>query len=524
MSPHRTPATHAAAASAPPRRAALAALALATLLASLGTSVANVALPTLARELGTPFMTAQWIVLAYLLAVTASVVAIGRLADALGRRRLLIAGLVTFTTASAASGLAPTVGALIAARAVQGLGAAAMMALAVALVAEVVPTSATGRAMGLLGTTSAVGTALGPSLGGVLIHALGWRSIFGVSAALGAVGAALARAALPPDATARRASAGPSELARTLLLAATLAAYALATTLGRGHLGAANAALAVASALGAALFVVTERRSATPLVRTAALGDPARRAGLAASGVVATVLMATLVVGPFYLAGALGLEARWVGVVMSAGPAVAALSAVPAGRIVDRFGTGRASAAGLAGIATGSVALTAAGARFGVAGFVVPIVVVTASYALFQTANNTAVMRGVSSLERGGVAGMLNLSRNLGLVTGTAVMGAIFALATGSHDPASAAPEALARGLRVTFGAAAALVAAALVGVTLPKAAGAAPARRERAGSARTPLQPALDAAPRVPVLPSARASAAHTPTAPIGSASSESP
>lgn len=462
-------------------RAALVALALAMLLSSLGTSIANVALPTLTHELDTSFQKAQWIVLAYLLAVTASVVAIGRLGDVVGRRRLLVTGLLTFTVGAAAGGLAPSLAVVIAARAVQGLGAAAMMALAVAFVGDVVAPSETGRAMGLLGTTSAIGTALGPSLGGVLIHELGWRSILLVNVPLGLIASAVAYRTLPADGPAARPHASTSALTRTLLLAVTLAAYALAATLGRGHLGARNVALLGAAALGAAIFARIEARAATPLVRTPALRVAARSTGLAASAVVATVLMATLVVGPFYLARALGLDARLVGLVTSAGPAVAALSAIPAGRFVDRFGTDRASALGLAAIAAGCVALASTSAPLGIPGYVGPIVVLTAGYALFQTANNTGVMRGVSAGERGHVSGMLNLSRNLGLVTGTAVMGAVFALASGAHDPATAGPDALVTGMRATFAVATALVTAVLVAVAVrgdrPLAAGTVAAR-----------------------------------------------
>ena len=156
-------------------RGALAALSLATLLAALGTSIANVALPTLAVAFGAAFQDVQWIVLAYLLALTALVVAAGRLGDVTGRRRLMLAGLALFTAASVLGAAASTLGLVIAARVVQGVGAAAMMALTLAFVGEVVPKERTGSAMGLLGTMSAIGTALGPSLGGILIAGLGWR-------------------------------------------------------------------------------------------------------------------------------------------------------------------------------------------------------------------------------------------------------------------------------------------------------------------------------------------------------------
>ncbi len=447
-------------------RWALAGLSLSMLLSSLGTSIANVALPTFARAFGASFQAVQWVVLAYLLALTSSIVSVGRLGDLAGRRRLLRAGLVLFTAASAMSGVAPTLGMLIAARAAQGLGAAVMMALTIAFVGEIVPREKTGSAMGLLGTTSAIGTALGPSLGGALIHQLGWQSIFLINVPLGLVAVLLTHRYLPVDRAARSAPRIGFDHAGTLLLVMTLTAYALAMTLGRGHFGARNVALLVAAALGVGLFVLVEARAKDPLVRLAMFRDPVLSAQLAANLMVSTVLMATLVVGPFYLSLTLGLDARLVGAVMSMGPIVAALAGVPAGRVVDRFGAQRMTSAGLAGIAMGSLVLSATPETLGIPGYVVPIIVVTASYALFQAANNTAVMRDVNANQRGVVSGMLNLSRNLGLTTGASVMGAVFAIAAGASDLSAVHPEAAATGMRVTFAVATALIVLALAVVT----------------------------------------------------------
>src|SRR4030088_2417510 len=183
----------------PSVRWALASLSLSMLLASLGTSIANVALPTLAQAFSASFQEVQWIVLAYLLTITALIVRAGRLGVITGRRRLLLAGIFLFTTASVLCGLAPTLWLLIAARAAQGVGAAIMMALTMAFVGETVPKQQTGSAMGLLGTMSAIGTALGPSLGGVLIAGLGWRALFLVNVPLGIVAFLLAYRYLPAD-------------------------------------------------------------------------------------------------------------------------------------------------------------------------------------------------------------------------------------------------------------------------------------------------------------------------------------
>src|ERR1051325_8580869 len=162
----------------PSVRWALASLSISMLMPSLDTSIANAALPALAQAFGAGFQAVQWIVLAYLLAITTLIVSVGRLGDIIGRRRLLLAGICVFTVASLLCGVAPTLWLLIAARAAQGLGAAIMMALTVAFAGETVPAARTGSAMGLLGTMSAIGTTLGPSLGGLLIATIGWRAIF----------------------------------------------------------------------------------------------------------------------------------------------------------------------------------------------------------------------------------------------------------------------------------------------------------------------------------------------------------
>jgi EmrB/QacA subfamily drug resistance transporter len=432
------------------------------LLSSLGTSIANVGLPTLAQAFGASFQQVQWVVLAYLLAITTLVVSVGRLGDVLGRKRLLLAGITLFTLASMACGLAPTLGWLIAARAVHGVGAATMMALTMAFVGQTVPKEKTGSAMGLLGTMSAIGTALGPTLGGVLIAAVGWRALFLTNLPLGLLSLLLAWRFLPADGTAKRTSASGFDPLGTLLLALTLAAYALAMTLGRGHFGALNLALLLAALCGLGLFVLAESRVTAPLIRLAMFRDPALSASLASSALVATVMMSTLVVGPFYLAQGLGLAAQLVGLALSVGPLVVAFTGVPAGRLADRWGAQRVSLWGLAGMAGGALLLSLLPTTFGVPGYVSGIAVLTAGYGLFQTANNAAVMADIAADRRGLVSGLLNLARNLGLVSGASLMGAVFATASHTQDIRTAQPEALADGMRVTFAMAAALLLAAL--------------------------------------------------------------
>ncbi|MFC5475668.1 MFS transporter [Paraherbaspirillum soli] len=446
----------------PSVRWALAGLSLSMLMSSLDTSIANAGLPTLAQAFGASFQAVQWIVLAYLLAITTLIVSVGRFGDIIGRRRLLLGGIVLFTVASLLCGVAPSLWFLVAARAAQGLGAAVMMALAMACVSETVPKEKTGSAMGLLGTMSAIGTTLGPSLGGLLIAGPGWRAIFLVNVPLGILNFVLAQRYLPADRQRPKTDRTGFDHTGTLLLAVTLAAYALAMTIGRGRFGALNAALLLAAVLVAALFLRVEAKAASPLIRLAMFRNPVLSASLAMSALVSTVMMSTLVVGPFYLSRALGLEAVLVGLVLSAGPLVAALTGVPAGRIVDRFGAQRMTIAGLIGMAAGCCVLSLVPATFGIAGYVTPIVCITASYALFQAANNTAVMSDIRADQRGVISGMLSLSRNLGLITGASAMGAVFALASAATDMAMARPAAIATGMHITFAVAGILIVVAL--------------------------------------------------------------
>ena len=446
----------------PAVRWALTGLSLSMLLSSLGTSIANVGLPTMAQAFSASFQQVQWIVLAYLLAITTLIVSAGRLGDIAGRRRLLLAGILLFTFASVLCGVAPALWLLIAARAAQGVGAAIMMALTMAFVGDTVPKERTGTAMGLLGTMSAIGTALGPSLGGVMISGLGWQAIFLINVPLGILTFVLAHRYLPVDRPRPKIDRAAFDKMGTLLLALTLAAYALAMTIGRGNFGPLNMALLLAAVFASGLFVRVEARAAAPLIRLATFRDPALSASLAMSMLVSTVMMATLVVGPFYLAHALGLDAALVGFVVSVGPIVVALTGVPAGRVADRFGAQRMTIAGLIGMAAGSFILSMIPEAYGICGYIAPMVVITAGYALFQTANNTAVMTDSRPDQRGVISGMLNLSRNLGLVTGASVMGAVFAFASGTVDITAAPPEAVATGMRITFAVAAALIAVAL--------------------------------------------------------------
>lgn len=369
------------------------ALSLATGLASLGTSIVNIALPDLARAFSEPLPQVQAVTVAYLASLTVCVVVAGRLADRLGAKAMLVLGLVLFALATGLCAAAPSLSVLIAARTFQGAGAAFLMTLAMALMRQTTGETQIGRAMGLLGTVSAIGTALGPSLGGLLIPLSGWRAIFWVQLPPAAVALILAVSFLPRDAR-------------------------------------------LVDSRAPSLWSVMDRSLAGNLL---------------VNVLVAAIMMTTLVVGPLYLSLGLGLTVPEVGAVMAIGPVISIVSGVPSGRLVDAWGSGRMLVIGLALLGVGALMLAIVPGTIGVAGYVLSIIVLTPGYQLFQAANNAAALADVAKDRRGTVSGLLGLSRNIGLIAGASAMGLVFALGVGTTDVTEASALAIASGMRLTF-------------------------------------------------------------------------
>jgi MFS family permease len=233
----------------------------------------------------------------------------------------------------------------------------------------------------------------------------------------------------------------------------TLVLASLAMTAGTAQRGW----FLTGAAAGAVLFAIAEGRSRAPLVDLGLFREPVLAAGFAMSLLATTVVMATLVVGPFYLSGVLGFGAGRMGLAMAAGPVVAAVAGIPAGRAVDRYGVRPGIFAGLLAMELGACLLWAVPPATAGA-WIASLAVLTAGYALFQAANNTAVMATAPASGRGLVSGLLNLSRNLGLIAGASAMGAVFLRAGGHGQQQAAGVE----GLRACFGLASFLLCLAI--------------------------------------------------------------
>ncbi|UXN72743.1 MFS transporter [Devosia sp. A8/3-2] len=241
-------------------------LAGATLLASLGISIATIALPTLALSFPSTLAELQWVILAYLLSMTVTIVSAGRFGDLHGHRRVLLAGLAVFTIASALCAASPNLGLLIAARALQGIGGAIITALPMSIARDVVREDSMGAAMGLLAAMSAVGTALGPSLGGIVMASPGWEAAFGLLGLGGMAILLLALRVLP--ASLPRTPRRQMDLPGALLLTLTLGLYALAATGAGLATPWGGAALLVPAAMALFAFIRVQLRSPHPRCRS----------------------------------------------------------------------------------------------------------------------------------------------------------------------------------------------------------------------------------------------------------------
>ncbi|WP_051855364.1 MFS transporter [Streptomyces sp. NRRL B-1347] len=433
-------------------------------LVSLDVSVVNIALPDVGRDLGFAPESLTWVVNAYALAFGGLLMLGGRLADLMGRRRTLVAGFLVFGAASLVGGLAQSPGQLVAARAVQGAGAAALAPVALALITvHYAEGRARARALGLWGASGALGGAVGVMAGGLLTDWAGWRSVMLINVPVVLAALAATRSGVPAD---RRVSAGPRpDVVGALLVTAGTSALVLGLVRSESHgLGSAGTlgTLAAAVALLAAFCAVEirgERRARQPLLR---LGLLTHRPVLAAN--VFALLMSAGQFAAFYF------TSLYLQEVMAYAPTRAGVAFLPfcvgvvAGTVVATRTVGRVGARvllvaggllGAAGFAWFALAVEAGGTFAG--SVLGPSLVASVGIGLCFVPLGTSATSGVAPGETGMASGLLNSSRQLGGSIGLAVLVAVAASSTG------AGRAGLADGYATAFAVAAALLAAAAV-------------------------------------------------------------
>jgi len=457
------------------RRAILAAVMLGSILGPIDASVVNVVLPTIARSFSASLAAAQWVPMVYLVTAGSLVLFFGRLGDLWGYRRVFLFGLLGFVAASVLCAGAPTLHALVGFRALQGLAAGMTSSVPLAILTGTYPAADRGRVIGLFAGSISVGLAVGPSLGGFLAAAFGWRAVFLVNLPVGLAAFAFARRVLPD----LRGEPGRIDVPGALAVLGALSTFLLSVNrIQQYGVDAVAAALLAAAVLLGAAFVAIERRAPQPLLdlglfRSAALG----------LGCLAAVLnfMAQYVVvfvTPFFLSRVLHEGPARVGLVLTAFPLTVFAVAPFAGALSDRIGTVALAAGGSSVCAMACLLFAARPGDGAILPVILCLVVFGLGTGTFQSPNNSAVMGAAPREHLGVVSSLLGTSRSVGMVLGVAAAGAVLyaAVPAGVLNSPELGPvkaAAFFAGLRWAYAAAALFAAAsALLSVGRRRSAG----------------------------------------------------
>jgi EmrB/QacA subfamily drug resistance transporter len=437
---------------------ALIAASLPMFMATLDNLVMTTALPVLRAELGATLEQLQWMVNAYTLAFAGLMIAAATLGDRFGRRRVFVAGIALFGLASVASALATSAGTLIAARALQGVGAAAVMPLSLTLLAGAVPAARRAMAIGVWGALSGLGVALGPVIGGAVVDGISWQAIFWINVPVAAVAIPLVLRVLP-ESTGR---AQRLDVPGLVLAGAGVVSLVWGIVRGNDD-GWTSAPVLAALAGGAALlagFVVREARTDHPLVplrlfRVRSFGVTNASAFHFSLGVFGGVFLLAQ-----YLQIGLGYSPFEAGVRTLPWTAAPMLVAPLAGLVAGRVGVRPLLASGLALQAVGLawLALEVDGGPVSYASLIPGLALAGIGMGLTFAPAATAVLADMAAADHGTASSVNSTVREIGTALGVAVLVAVFLAAGGTLTP-----EGYAAGLRPAVLVGAAVVAAGAV-------------------------------------------------------------
>jgi EmrB/QacA subfamily drug resistance transporter len=446
------------AATDPRRWWVLVSVGIGTFMSALDGSVVNTILPLLTRELHTTVAGVEWVTAIYLLVVSGLLLGVGRAGDLYGHKDLYIAGFALFVVGSGLCGLAGSIHILVAMRAIQAIGAAMLFANSPAILTRAFPGSQRGRALGAQATFTYLGLTAGPSLGGWLATAFGWRSVFFINLPVGALGILFAMRTIERDRPDRERE--PFDVTGAVLF--FLGLVSLLVALNQGHAwGWASARTVVvlaASLTILAIFLRIERRHRAPMLDLSLFSNRVFTASTSSALANYICIYSVVFVIPFVLIQERGLDASHAGVILTAQPIVMAIVAPFSGALSDRIGSRILATLGMGVLAAG-LALLAFGTAGSQLAIVVSLGIIGLGTGLFTSPNNSAIMGAAPRHRQGIAAGVLASARNVGMVLGIGVAGAVFTtfLERGG-------PDALVSGARAALFVAAAI---AVVGMAL---------------------------------------------------------
>ena len=417
----------------PQRTWAILTVALAITMSVLDGAIANIALPTIARDLNASPAASIWVVNAYQLAVTMLLLPLASLGEILGFRRIYWVGLGIFTLASLSCALSGSLVMLTAARILQGIGAAGIMSVNGALVRYIYPRRMLGRGIGINAVVVALSAALGPTVAAAILAVASWPSLFAINVPVGLVALAAARA-LPVTRRARYRFDWASAVLNALCFGFLVTAIASA---GHGESAAlVGGELAAALAAGLAL-VLRQLPQTSPLLPVDLLRIPLFRLSIMTSVASFVGQMLAYVALPFYLQDHLGRDQVETGLLMTPWPLTTAVVAPIAGRLADRYPAGILGGLGLFCFALGLLLLALLPASPGVFDIAWRMAICGAGFGLFQSPNNRAIISSAPRERSGGASGMLGTARLFGQSVGAALVALMFGLAGAHATPAS---------------------------------------------------------------------------------------
>ncbi len=432
-------------------------------------SVLNVAVPTIRAGLGSSMAGAQWVLNGYTLTLAALLLTAGALGDRMGLRRMLLGGLAVFALASAACAAAQGTAALVAARAVQGIGAAALLPATLALIPHLFPAAAArSRATVVWVATGAISMAVGPLVGGVLVDTVGWRSIFLINLPLGVAGILLVRAGVAETPRRRTPVDRAGQIAAALTLASLTAGLVQAGSAGWS--APVTLGLLAGSAVAGAWFVWWARRAPHPMLPPSFFAVRIRTSAVASAGLMGFVFYGALFVMSLYFQQLRGWSAAGAGVAllpMTVGSTVGPLLLYRP--LSERFGHRLLLPAGLVCCAAGVVTLALAGPDASHSATAVGLLLIGVASTMAFSALTSLLMANVPQELSGLASGVQNTSRQSGALIAVAVLGALL----NGSSPRQGLPAAFA----VLVGA---VLLGVGVGVCALRAAGTA--GREHAG------------------------------------------
>jgi DHA2 family multidrug resistance protein-like MFS transporter len=403
----------------PRRHWAYATVALAVILAVMDGSVANVALPTIAREFGTSPAASIWIVNAYQLAVVAALLPLASLGEIFGYRRVYLGGLLVFTLASLACALSPSLAWLTAARVAQGFGAAGVMSVNLALVRYIFPRARLARAIGFNAMFAAIAATIGPTFASAVLGVAGWPWLFSVNVPLGLLALAIGSFSLPESDRTAHPFDGLSAALTAISFVTLITAIDSVAHDAAWPAIAAQLLICLAAGGWAAL---RQLGLASPLLPIDLLRIPVFALSIATSVCSFAAQMIAFVALPFHLQMALGVSPAMIGVLVMPWPLALALFAPISGRLVERYPAGLLGGAGLALLAVGLTLVAQVPPHPGVADVAWRMALCGAGFGLFQTPNNRTMIGAAPKARSGGASGMLGTARLMGQAIGAALV------------------------------------------------------------------------------------------------------